>query len=517
MVDRNSPYPDQHSDATQIGQWTQERLRGVAQELFVDAPLVVVSNREPYLHHLEDKTKGNLTWRRPPGGLVSALDPVMQAIEGGLWVAQGTGEGDHMSVDDSGRVAVPPDNPAYTLKRIWLEQAEIEGYYEGFSNEGLWPLCHVVFHRPRFTPSDWAHYQQVNRRFADAVLEEIEGKSAFVWVQDYHLCLVPLYLREARPDLTIGISWHIPWPNPEIFRTCPYGVHLLEGLLAADVIGFHIRYHCNNFLATVEQELEARLDRERSRVVRLGHETRIVDIPISVDTDEEEEIARSQEAANQMEHFQVIFNLEAYDHVLLGLDRFDYTKGIPERLIAVDRLLQDHPEYKEKLVFLQVGEVSRMQIPQYQALNLEVEQLTQEINDRHRTADWEPIILWRDPVERADLMALYQLADVCVVSSLHDGMNLVAKEYIASRVDETGVLVLSRFTGASRELPDALLINPYDAEDFAKKLDQAIQMPEAQKSDRMRRMRRVVRQNNIYAWAGRFLQEMAHGGDGGSQ
>jgi alpha,alpha-trehalose-phosphate synthase [UDP-forming] len=512
MVNYDSAYPGQPVEATQHGQWTQTRLRSVARELFVDAPLVVVSNREPYLHHLDEENQNELTWRRPPGGLVSALDPVMQAIEGGLWVAQGTGEGDRLSVDASGRVPVPPDNPAYTLKRIWLEQAEIEGYYDGFANEGLWPLCHVVFHRPRFKASDWEHYQKVNRRFADAILEEIDGKSAFVWVQDYHLCLVPHYLRQARPDLTIGISWHIPWPNPEIFRTCPYGVQLLEGLLAADVISFHIRYHGNNFLATVERELEARLDREHSRVVRLGHETRIIDIPISVDVEEEEEVARSQEAADQMEYFQVLFSLERYDHVLLGLDRFDYTKGIPERLIAVDRLLQDHPEYKEKLVFLQVGEVSRMQISHYQELNLEVEQLTQEINDRHGTADWVPIILWRDPIERADLMALYQLADVCVVSSLHDGMNLVAKEYIASRVDESGVLVLSRFTGAARELPDALLINPYDADDFAKKLDQAIQMPETQKTDRMRRMRRVVRQNNIYAWAGRFLQEMARTG-----
>ena len=512
MLDTNSGYPDQPTDATLLGQWTQERLSGVAKELFVDAPLVVVSNREPYLHHLSGKTKGELTWRRPPGGLVSALDPVMQAIKGGLWVAQGVGEGDRISVDPSGRVPVPPDKPAYTLKRIWLQQQEIEGFYDRFANEGLWPLCHVVFHRPRFQASDWEHYQKVNKRFADAILEEIDGNPAFVWVQDYHLCLVPYYLREIRPDLTIGISWHIPWPNPEIFRTCPYGSQLLEGLLAADIIGFHIRYHCNNFMATVEQELEARLDREHSRVVRLGHETRVLDVPISVDSEEEEEVARSQEAAAQMEYFQVLFNLERYDHVLLGLDRFDYTKGIPERLIAIDKLLQDHPEYKEKLVFLQVGEVSRMQIPHYQELNLEVERLTQEINDRHGTAHWLPIIIWRNPIERADLMALYQLADVCVVSSLHDGMNLVAKEYIASRVDESGVLVLSRFTGAARELPDALLINPYDADDFASKLDQAIQMPDAQKSDRMRRMRRVVRQNNIYAWAGRFLQEMARVG-----
>ena len=512
MLDGDSAYPGRPTEATPHGQWTQERLRSVARELFADAPLVIVSNREPYLHHLDEENQNDLTWRRPPGGLVSSLDPVMQAIEGGLWVAQGTGEGDRLSVDASGRVPVPPDNPTYTLKRIWLEQAEIEGYYDGFANEGLWPLCHVVFHRPRFQASDWEHYQKVNQRFADAILEEIDGKSAFVWVQDYHLCLVPHYLRQARPDLTIGISWHIPWPNPEIFRTCPYGVQLLEGLLAADVISFHIRYHGNNFLATVEQELEARLDRERSRVVRLGHETRIVDIPISVDVDEEEEVARSQEAADQMEHFRALFSLEHYDHVLLGLDRFDYTKGIPERLTAVDRLLQDHPEYKERLVFLQVGEVSRMQISHYQELNLEVEQLAQEINDRHGTVDWVPIILWRGPIERADLMALYQLADVCVVSSLHDGMNLVAKEYIASRVDESGVLVLSRFTGAARELTDALLINPYGADDFAKKLDQAIQMPEAQKTDRMRRMRRVVRQNNIYAWAGRFLQEMARAG-----
>lgn len=514
MPDRSSGYPSQPTGTTELGQWTQERLRTVARELFVDAPLVVVSNREPYLHHVDEADPSNLTWRRPPGGLVSALDPVMQAIESGLWVAQGSGEGDRIAVDASGRVLVPPDHPTYTLKRIWLEQAEIEGYYDGFANEGLWPLCHVVFHRPRFQASDWEQYQKVNQRFAEAVLEEVDGKSAFVWVQDYHLCLVPHYLRQARPDLTIGISWHIPWPNPEIFRTCPYGVQLLEGLLAADVIGFHIRYHCNNFLATVEQELEARLDRERSRVVRLGHETRVVDIPISVDVEEEEATARSPEAAHWMQEFNKLFSLERYDHVLLGLDRFDYTKGIPERLMALDRLLQDHPEYKERLLFLQVGEVSRIQIPHYQALNLEVEQLAQEINDRHGTADWVPIILWRNPVDRPDLMALYQLADVCVVSSLHDGMNLVAKEYIASRVDETGVLVLSRFTGAARELTDALLINPYDVDDFARKLDQALQMPEAQKTDRMRRMRSVVRRNNIYAWAGRFLQEMAHSGGG---
>ena len=512
MVDLGTLYPSFSEDPAELGQWSQERLRSVARDLFSDAPLVVVSNREPYVHQPDPDKPDGLTWRRPAGGLVSALDPVLRAVEGGLWVAQGTGDADRLSADATGRVAVPPDNPTYTLKRIWLEPGEVEGYYEGFSNEGLWPLCHVVFLRPRFTLRDWQQYQRVNRRFAEAVLQEVGDGPAYVWVQDYHLCLVPRYLREARPDLTTGIFWHIPWPNPEIFRTCPFGAELLEGLLSADLIGFHIRYHGANFLATVEQTLEARLDRERWEVIRSGHVTRVVDIPISVDFEEEEATAKSPQAAQWMDEFRRTFDLDRFDHVLLGLDRFDYTKGIPERLMAVDLLLQEHPEYKERLIFLQVGEVSRIQIAHYQALNAEVEQLAQEINDRHRTVDWAPIVLWRHPVDRPDLMALFRLAGVCVVSSLHDGMNLVAKEYVASRFDEHGVLVLSRFTGAARELPEALLINPYDIRDIAQKLHQGLQMSDLEKRERMRRMRSTVRRNNIYAWAGRFLREMVLGG-----
>ncbi len=512
LVDPGMLYPAFEEATPDLGEWTQERLRSVARDLFADSRLVVVSNREPYTHQPDPAKPSGLTWRRPAGGLVSGLDPVMQAVEGGLWVAQGTGEADSLSVDASGRVAVPPDHPSYMLKRIWLKPDEVAGYYEGFSNQGLWPLCHVVFLRPRFTPRDWRQYQQVNRRFAEAVLEEVGDQSAYVWVQDYHLCLVPRYLREARPDLTTGIFWHIPWPNPEIYRTCPFGAELLEGMLAADVIGFHIRYHGANFFATVEQTLEARLDRERWEVIRSGHRTRIVDIPISVDFEEEEATAQSSETAQWMEEFRRTFDLDRYEHVLLGLDRFDYTKGIPERLMAVDLLLQEHPEYKGKLVFLQVGEISRIQIAHYQALNAEVEHLAQEINDRHRTPDWAPVVLWRNPVDRPDLMALFRLANVCVVSSLHDGMNLVAKEYVASRFDERGVLVLSRFTGAARELPEALLINPYDASDIAHRLHEALQMSELHQRERMRRMRRTVRRNNIYAWAGRFLREMVLGG-----
>ncbi len=512
MVDPGTIYPSFVEPAPEPGQWSQERLRSLAGELFADAPLVVVSNREPYVH-LPDRAKPDgLSWRRPAGGLVSGLDPVLRAVEGGLWVAQGTGEADRLAADAWGRVAVPPDHPSYTLKRVWLHPNEVAGYYEGISNQGLWPLCHVVFLRPRFTIRDWQQYQKVNRRFAEAVLEEVGDGPAYVWVQDYHLCLVPKYLREARPDLTTGIFWHIPWPNPEIFRTCPFGAELLEGLLSADIIGFHIRYHGANFLATVEQTLEARHDRERREIIRSGHTTRVVDIPISVDFDEEEATAQSSETAQWMDEFRDRFKLDRFEHVLLGLDRFDYTKGIPERLMAVDVLLQEHPEYKGKLVFLQVGEMSRIQIAHYQALNDEVEKLAQEINDRHRTADWQPIELSRNPVDRPDLMALFRLADVCVVSSLHDGMNLVAKEYVASRFDEGGVLVLSRFTGAARELPEALLINPYDIRDIAQRLHQALQMPEHQQRDRMRRMRSTVRRNNIYAWAGRFLREMVLGG-----
>jgi len=484
--------------------WTKESLQSLLKEKMSEYLLVIVSNRQPYAH---DFMKGRIVCRRETGGGVSALDPVMRAC-GGTGVAFGSGSADRRVTEKDGTIRVPPEDPRYTLRRVWLTKEEETGYYYGYSNEALWPLCHTVFQRPIFRKEDWEQYVAVNEKFARVVLEEVGNRKAFVWVQDYHLCLLPRLLKEAASDrLIITHFWHIPWPGYEAFRICPQRRELLDGLLANDLLGFHIRYHCDNFLSVVDREVECRIDRERYAVIQGGRETVVRPYPISVDFEGIDEASGSPEVVGLGEELRHEFGLEGVK-VLLGLDRIDYTKGIPERLLAVDRLLEKHPELKERFVFLQMGELSRIHIPRYKALNEEINVLVEQINWKHSTDGWSPIILVRRHLSLREVLAFYRVGDVCVVSSLHDGMNLVAKEYVASRADGGGALVVSQFTGVSRELVDAVAMNPYDREDLSEALYKALTIPEEERRRRMEKMREVVRQNNIFRWAGKIISEL---------
>ncbi|MFH1169455.1 MAG: trehalose-6-phosphate synthase [Chloroflexota bacterium] len=475
--------------------WDKGRLYRLVQQKLGDRLFLVVSNREPYIHTI---SRGRVVCTRPVSGLTEALDPVMRA-SGGTWVAQGSGEADRQVVDSHDRVAVPPEKPAYTLRRVWLTEAEVAGYYLGLSNEALWPLCHVSFTPPVFRESDWEAYKRVNRIFADAVLREAAGRRAVVLVQDYHFALLSRLLKEKNPDLTVGQFWHIPWPNNEIFRTCPWRQEILDGLLGNDLLGFHIPSFCRNFLDTVENNLEARIEHDRSAVTYRGKTTLVQPFPISVDFDRISREAGSKRVEQEMARLSRELGLEG-KWVGIGMDRVDYTKGIPERLLALDRFFEEYPEYRGKVVFIQAGVTSREQIESYRSIAQRIENLARGINEKYAYGSWQPLLMMTGRLAPAELAALRRLAHFCIVSSLHDGMNLVAKEYVSSRVDGDGVLLLSQFTGAAAELWDALLIYPYATAEFARKIKEAIEMPEAERRRRMSNMREVVAGNNIYRW-----------------
>jgi trehalose-6-phosphate synthase len=476
--------------------WTKSTLHQTVTECMRGYKLIVVSNREPYIHR---RRNGRIECCKPASGLTTALDPILQA-SGGVWVAHGSGNADRDAADRRSHVRVPPENPSYTLRRVWLsEQLESE-YYHGLANQGLWPLCHMAFHRPRFTLKNWRSYKRANEEFADAVLEEADGEPAFVFIQDYHFGLLPRILKASNPNLIVAQFWHIPWPNPETFRAFPWKEELLDGLLGNDLLGFHVGYHCTNFLATVDQNLEALVNKEHGNVTRGGHVTAIRPFPISIDFDEHSRLATTAPVAAACAEWRKEIG-RAPELLGIGIDRIDYTKGIPERLQAIDLLLEEHPEYIGRFTFVQVGVPSRMAIDDYDRLYHDIADQVEEINAKWSRARWRPIVFIPRHAELTDLIALHLMADFCVVSSLHDGMNLVAKEFVASRVDGDGVLILSAFTGAARELADALIINPFCAEEIAGAMHRALSMPASERYTRMNRMRAVVSSNNIYRWA----------------
>lgn len=483
--------------------WTRDRLRAHVVDCLHGGRLLVVSNREPYLHELRD---GKPRLIVPAGGLVTALDPVLQAC-GGVWVAHGSGEADRRMADAKGRLAVPPDDPTYTLRRVWLSREEEQGYYYGFANEGLWPLCHLAHERPMFRAGDWEHYVRANRRFAEATLEEAGSDPAVVLVQDYQMALVPHFLKEARPDLVVGIFWHIPWPNPEAFRICPWGADLLRGMLGADLIGFHLQQHCNNFLDTVDRMIEARLDWDHFAVELQGHTSRARPFPISVESWAERHALAGDALVQQIAELKGRYEL-ANTRIAVGVDRIDYTKGLMERFRAVARFFERYPQYREQVTFVQLGAPSRTHIPRYRNYINELEALADELNWRFQTESWKPIHFLIGHHDGATVHAFLRMAEIGVVSSLHDGMNLVAKEFVAAKTDLEGVLILSEFAGAARELSDALIINPYDTERFAEAIRRALEMSPEERQERMTRMRRQIEEHNIYRWAANFLAEL---------
>ena len=466
--------------------------------------LFVVSNREPFMHTRQPD--GSIKATPTTGGVAVALDALMRG-RGGTWVAHGAGDADREVVDARDRVAVPPDAPAYSLKRIWLSAEEEQRYYGGFSNEGLWPVCHIAHVRPIFRSEDWAEYQAVNARFADAIASELSDPTAPVFIQDYHLALVASELRRRIANVRTALFWHIPWPHPDRLRICPWRREIIAGLLANDLLAFQVERDRRNFLLCVRDDMPAEVERS---VVRMnGHATKVVSAPIGVDYDRITRIASDPALADETARLRRELRLDApgIDIIGVGVDRLDYTKGIPERLMAIDRLLTQHPELRTRLAFVQVGVPSRSKLESYASIEAEIDQLVADINRRHGSGPEDgPIRYRKSALKIRRLTALYQLARFCVVSSLHDGMNLVAKEFVAARSDEQGVLVLSEMTGAAQELTDALIINPYDVDGFAAAIGEAIRMPADEQRRRMRAMRRVVAGHDVFLWASDILE-----------
>ncbi len=479
--------------------WTADRLREFIKAYVKDRPIYVVSNTEPYV---SKGTKGKITWTVPAGGVVTALEPIMEAC-GGTWVAHGSGEADKLTADAEGKLRVPPEEPKYTLKRVYLTPKEVAGYYNGFSNEALWPLCHLAHVRPQFRKEDWMEYRKVNGLFAKALLEEIRHvEQPVILIQDYHLALVPALIKKSRPDADVAIFWHIPWPSASQFSICPQRRELLEGMLGADVIGFHTQQYCNNFIDTVASEIESRVDFENFSISRNEHRSFIRPFPISIAFPG---IAETGDVSTEDITGKLGIRTP---HLALGVDRLDYIKGIPERFRGVEFLLDTYPEYRGNFTLLQIASPTRASVEKYREYAEQVEAEAERINAKFAQGDWRPIRFEHRHYSHAELRQLYRQAEVCMVTSLHDGMNLVAKEYVAMRQEENGVLILSHFTGASRDMKGALLVNPYSAEDTAQALYTALTMPKTEQHRRMKALRQSVRDYNVYRWSAEFIKAL---------
>lgn len=484
--------------------WTPETLRTILHGELRGEDVIVVSNREPYIHQRRGE---RIKVQQPASGLVTALEPIMRACSG-TWIAHGSGSADREVVDKNDRVAVPPGKPAYQIRRVWLTPEEEAGYYYGFANEGLWPLCHIAHVRPIFRSSDWAQYMAVNRKFAQAVVSEAKTKNPIVLVQDYHFALLPKMIRDALPDATIISFWHIPWPNPESFAICPWREEILAGMLGSSIMGFHTQFHCNNFVDTVDRFLEARVDRESFNVSFGGKLTAVRRYPISIAWPPDPELLQKS-VPDCRSDIRQLNDLPPEHKLGIGVDRLDYTKGILERFRAIERLLELNPDWIGRFTFIQIAAPTRSGIDQYQHHEAQVRALAARINARFERQGPRPILLKVEQHAPAQVYEYFRAADLCFVSSLHDGMNLVAKEFVAARDDERGVLILSEFTGAARELPEALIVNPYDADQCAAALHLALSMPEIEQRDRMRLMRGLVAEFNVFRWAGRMLLDAA--------
>lgn len=485
--------------------WTPNALQQVIREHLQSPEMYVVSNREPYIHNLRED--GQVQVQTPASGMVTALEPIMRACAG-TWIAHGSGSGDRQAVDRHDRVRVPPEDPAYTLRRVWLSEAEEQGYYYGFSNEGLWPLCHLAYVRPAFREDDWQTYRAVNEKFAAVIAAESRTKDPVILVQDYHFALLPRMIRARQPRATIALFWHIPWPSAETFGVCPWKRELLLHMLAADILGFHTRYHCQNFLATVDRFIECQIDHEHMTVTVQGHKCRVTAYPISIEWPPRwlngiGDVPACRAAVRAR------FGIPEACAIGIGVERWDFTKGIVERFGAIETLLERNPRLQGRFTFLQVAAPSRSRLEAYQRLQASTLAEAERINKRFAEGGWQPIVLIAQHQEPAQVFELYRAADLCLVNSLHDGMNLVAKEFVAARDDQDGVLILSTFAGASRELVESLLVNPFDIGETARAIQMALDMPRDERRQRMQLMRRTVKENNVYRWAGRMLMDAA--------
>ncbi len=484
--------------------WHKENFCQLLQKKFSGQLIITVSNREPYIHyHGGDEIK----CQAAVGGVTSALDPAMRAING-VWIAHGGGDADRETVTSQNKLMVPPDDPLYTLKRVWLKEKDFRGYYHGFSNQALWPLCHSAYVPPVFDRSHWNKYKKVNNIFARNILGEAQGRKAVVFIQDYHFSLLPRMIKKTNPAATLAQFWHIPWPHSQKLRICPWHEEILDGLLGNDLLGFHTSIHCHNFLDAASSLKGAKVDYKNGEITWKGRMTRVRPFPISVDFEQLSQDMQKDEVEEEFKRLKDRLGIKD-EIIIISIDRVDYTKGIPQRMLALNRFLCDYPEYKEKLVLIQTGTPSRTDIPSYENLGQEIIRLTEWINQKHGSETWKPVITLPGPLLPLTLTALEGKADICIISSLDDGMNLVAKEYVASHVNNEGVLLLSSFTGAAKELKHSIKINPFAPDLFAKAIKDAIEMPAAEKRRRMKGDRDIIRKNNIYKWAADIFLELS--------
>ena len=471
-----------------------------------DCKFILVSNREPYEH--VRRADGAIEVKQPAGGLVTALDPTMRRTHG-TWVAWGSGSADRETSDEAGRLQVPPNENEYSMRRVWLDDADVNGYYHGFANRALWPLCHMLIQHFEFRTEFWERYRAVNLRFAHAVADEAERCSgrAMAWIQDYHFGLAAEFLRAMRPSLFIHQFWHIPFPPPDILRLLPSGTHeaLLRGLLGNDLMEFQIDRYAQNFLDCVEQFVpDASVNRAADHVIFRDRETQVGAFPISIDVERFEQMAAAEAAVARADTLRARY---ARGDRQLGVcvDRIDYTKGIPERVRALDTLWTEIPTLRERFTFIFVCTPSRSDLRAYNQLEQEVAQAVLDVNRKFGTPDWTPIVLINENVDSDLLASVYRAADLCIVSSLQDGMNLVAKEFVACQLDERGVLLLSRFTGSAEEIEGAVLINPFNVDGFVAAIRTALEMPIDERKRRMRKMRKQLRDSSIFDWLDSIL------------
>jgi len=482
--------------------WTRERMSGYLKRRLGDRRLIVVANREPYLH---EQTPSGIRCTEPDGGLISILDAVLRAT-GGTWIAHSTGSGDRQTVDDQSRLRVPPGSDDYTLRRVWLNREEEDAWYYRCCHEGLWPLCHAAYHPPRFDLEAWERYVRVNEKFAQAIVEEAGSEKCLVLVQNYHFALLPKVIRSRINSSIICHFWHIPWPPFEIFRNCPWRKEILDGLLGSDLVSFQLEDHCSSFLEAVRREAVAEGDPVQGEARRSGRTTLVRPDPISVDSEDLALAAHSVETRTRCEEWRARLSL-GDQRILLSVGRFDYTEGVPERIRAFSRLLDVHPEYRGKIALLEVAIPIRGNLPTYTRFQSEAIALIEEVNKAYGTDTWRPIIVISEHQSRRSLVALYQLADICLVTPVHDGMSLIAKEYVAARPDGRGALILSANSGAARELQDAILVNPFDIPEMSGAMRHALELSGADRETRFQKLRSIVASRNVFRWAGKLLRD----------
>ncbi|OGI64775.1 hypothetical protein A3H53_00460 [Candidatus Nomurabacteria bacterium RIFCSPLOWO2_02_FULL_40_10] len=483
--------------------WTAERLKEFIKAYLKDRKIFIVSNQEPYIHQ---KNKNEIVCSIVPSGLNTAVNSVMEAC-GGVWIAHGSGDADKESSDENGKLQVPPNDPHYTLKRVWLSEKEFGGHYR-FSVEAIYPLCLMTYTRPVFRKDNWMMYKNVNKKFAQTLLAELKDvEEPIVLIQDYHFALLPQMIKEARPDAEVGIFWHVPWPSPEAFSVCPWRKEILKGMLGADIVGFNTQQFCNNFIDTIGKEVESLIDLETFSITREDHTTHIKSFPISIVFSDSKETKIEQSESNDL-GLGILKKLGIQTKYLgLGVDRLDHAKGIPERFIGIENFFDAHPEYQGQLTFLQIASPHREHFKEYQEQYKDL--ITKEanrVNQKFGAKEWKPIVLETTQYSPLELKALFKIAHFCLITSLHDSMNLVAKEYVATRNDSLGVLILSQFAGASRDLKDALIINPHNTEEIGTAIYTALTMPLSEQRRRMDTMRTSVKDYNVYRWAAEFIK-----------